>query len=704
MENGYVTAYYGCQVFDDREMKKRLSARAYADVRKVIEGFAQMTIELADEVATELRDWALERGATHYTHWFQPMTGLTAEKHDAFITPLPGGGVTVELDGRCLVKGETDASSFPSGGLRATFEARGYTTWDCTSPPFVRVDPSGARTLCIPTAFCSYAGEALDEKTPLLRSMDAISRQAVRVLHALGHTEVQRVVPTVGGEQEYFLIDKSVYQQREDLIYAGRTLFGAPPAKGQELEDQYYAAMSERVATFMVELNEELWKLGVPAKTQHYEVAPAQYELAPVFSTANIAVDHNQIAMEMLKKVADRHGFACLLHEKPFAHINGSGKHNNWGLSTDTGRNLLKPAKIGQDNSVFLAFFAATIAAVDEYADALIMSCASLANEARLGGHEAPPAIVSVFVGEKLEELIAALKAGNGQGIARKEEMTIGVTSLPMLLRDDADRNRTSPFAFTGNKFEFRMAGSSQSLGLPNTVLNTAVADMLRRLADALDASLDPQSELYLILGALLEGHERVLFSGDNYAEAWRDEAKKRGLTNMTSALDAFDAWHDEKLVRLFASHNVFMTAEMDARWDVAIRAYAKHAAIETRTMVKMSKQKLLPAAIAYSKHLARAANEVAQATGTPSAVHRRLLDECCERTAAFDAALRELEALSDRAEAMGDDLSAQARFYAEAVIPQMGVVRACVDELEKNVSKQYWPLPSYGEMLLHIV
>lgn len=699
----FVTEYFACQVFDDKVMKQRLSDRAYISFCKVIEDGEQMTIELADQIATEIREWAMELGATHFTHWFQPMTGSTAEKHDALIGRDKQGNVILDFDGKALIKGEADASSFPSGGLRATFEARGYTAWDCTSPPFVRKDKGGSCTLCIPTAFCSFTGEALDEKTPLLRSMEVLSHQCIRLLRLLGHDDVKRVIPTVGGEQEYFLIDKSMYRQRKDLVYTGRTLFGAPPAKGQELEDQYYASMSERVAAFMAELNEELWKLGVPAKTQHYEVAPAQYELAPIFCDANVATDHNQLIMEMMRKVADRHNFACLLHEKPFAHVNGSGKHNNWGLSTDKGKNLLKPAKVGQDNTTFLAFFVAVIAAVDEYAGALRMSCASLSNESRLGGHEAPPAIISIFIGQNMMDMLDGIKIGNGDGIGAKEKMSTGVSVLPYLLRDEADRNRTSPFAFTGNKFEFRMVGSNQSLGMPNTVLNTAVAEMVAKIADELEKSNNPRESLSDVLYTLLNKHRRILFNGNNYSEEWKEEAVRRGLPNLESTVDAFEAIKEGKYISLFEKYHVLSAYEIASRVDIGLRSYVKHATIEAATMLKMCRQKILPSCIRYSGDLAYACNQVKEAGGNNNP-HRNILEECNERIAVCQSEMTALSICFDDACQLKEDISVQARAFYDKVIPQMQKVRACVDQLEIIVDKEYWKLPSYGEMLFHIV
>ncbi len=690
----YVTEYFAENVFTDSAMRAYLSAEAYAALRRTIDEGAPLTIELADQVAAAMREWAVGLGATHYTHWFQPMTGQTAEKHDAFLSPgKEPGKVILDFDGKKLIRGEADASSFPSGGLRATFEARGYTTWDCTSPPFVRKDGDVA-TLCIPTAFCAYSGEALDEKTPLLRSMEALDRQAVRVLSLLG-VRAKKVLPCVGGEQEYFLIDKSAYCRRKDLIYTGRTLFGAPPAKGQELEDQYYSSMSARVARFMAELNEELWKLGVIAKTQHYEAAPAQYELAPVYATANIATDHNQIIMEMLRKVADRHGFACLLHEKPFDHVNGSGKHDNWSLMTDTGRNLLKPAKKPEDADVFNTFFMAVIAAVNEYAPALRMSCASLGNSFRLGGNEAPPSVISVYIGSDFCALVDHLAEKQTGSLAKKMEMTMGVSTLPMLLRDTSDRNRTSPFAFTGNKFEFRMVGSSQSLGFPNTVLNTIVAEQLMRIANRMEAG----ESLKDILADLAAKSRRVLFNGDNYTAEWREEANRRGLPCIESTVEAIETMTAPELVDVFARRGVLSEAELSARREIALMSYAKHGSIESATMLKMARQKILPACIRYSAALAAAAAAVRSA-GCDDSVHTELLANLCEGIRNFKDATDGLAAAQEEFCGKKRGANDSARYIEEKIKPVMALVRKRADELEIMVDKEYWPLPSYGEMM----
>ena len=696
-------AAFGSDVFTDAVMRQRLSPETYQALRRTMDEGSELTYEVAEAVATAMKEWALEKGATHYTHWFQPMTGSTAEKHDSFLE-LSGldGGPMLSFSGKALIKGEADGSSFPSGGLRATFEARGYTTWDCTSPAFVKQDPQGTCTLCIPTAFCAFSGEALDEKTPLLRSMEAVSRQAVRVLKLLGMEDVKHVTPTVGGEQEYFLVDKRHFLKRKDLVYTGRTLFGTQPSKGQELSDQYYAATPERVTGFMRELNEALWRLGVPAKTQHNEAAPAQYELAPLFASANVATDHNQIIMEQMRRIADRHGFTCLLHEKPFAGVNGSGKHDNWSLLTDSGINLLKPDKKG-DNRRFLTFFVAVIAAVDEYAPALRMACATLGNQHRLGGHEAPPPIISIFIGNALYEELMELAAGNGATHHEKEHMRMGVSTLPVLHKDDTDRNRTSPFAFTGNKFEFRMVGSSQSLGMPNTVLNTIVADSLMKIADELEAAPDAAQAWQQVLGSLVREHQRILFNGNNYAEEWAVEAQRRGLPIISNTVDAIGVMGDEALQALFARHGVLGEGELIARRDIGWSNFAQMSRIEAVTMLKIARQKLLPACIRYSGAIAQAANQAEQA-GATTAAQKRVLNDLCGRIADFDDAIETLAAELNAVVKEDGDSYQRALNMRERIQPLMERMRKAADELERVVDKEYWPLPSYGEMIFHIV
>ncbi len=697
---------FGCDVFSDAVMQARLDPNVYAALQHTIQDGSELTIETADAVAKAMMEWALEKGATHYTHWFQPMTGSTAEKRDSFLEIVGLNEQPIlHFSGKSLIKGEADGSSFPSGGLRATFEARGYTTWDCTSPAFVKENSNGDLCLCIPTAFCAFSGESLDEKTPLLRSMEALNVQAVRVLHLLGETNVHHVTPTVGGEQEYFLINKQQFLRRKDLVYTGRTLFGAPPAKGQELADQYYAATPDRVSRFMKELNETLWKLGVPAKTQHNEVAPSQYELAPLFASANVATDHNQLIMEMMRRIADRHGLTCLLHEKPFQHVNGSGKHNNWSLTTDDGRNLLKPGKTDADNRLFLTFFVATLAAADEYASALLMSCATLGNQHRLGGHEAPPQIISAFIGNKLSQELRQLVNGvSSEAIQNSDElMHIGVSTLPVLHRDDTDRNRTSPFAFTGNKFEFRMVGSSQSLGLPNTVLNTIVAEMLMRIADTLEKEADPQAAWANVMSDLILKHHRIIFNGNNYAAEWREEAKRRNLPVIDNTVDAILVMDDPHVQDVFARHNVLHQNEFDARRDVALTGYSKMAQIEATTMLKISRQKLLPACLKYSTAVSQSLNE-ARAAGLNTGAQQKIAEDLCDKINVLYDAITTLQTAVEKTQALALDHKAHALSMRDNVLPHMNNLRSAVDALERIVDKQYWPMPSYGEMLFYVV
>lgn len=695
---------YACDVFTESIMRDSLNTAVFESLRQTIEKGSTLTYEIASAVADAMKEWALKKGATHYTHWFQPMTGSTAEKHDSFLEYSEYGKAPIlEFSGKALIKGEADGSSFPSGGLRATFEARGYTTWDCTSPAFVKREACGRCTLCIPTAFCSFSGEALDEKTPLLRSMEAINREAVRVLHLLGEKDVHRVIPTVGGEQEYFLIDKRHFLKRKDLVYTGRTLFGAPPAKGQEMSDQYYAVTPDRVAAFMHELDETLWRLGVPAKTEHNEAAPAQYELAPLFASANVATDHNQIIMEQMRRIAERHGLICLLHEKPFANVNGSGKHNNWSLTTDTGKNLLKHGKSDEENRIFYTFFVAALAAVDEYANALRMSCATLGNEYRLGGHEAPPQIISVFIGGKLHAELMELAAGHAGGARIREHMNTGVSTMAVLHKDDTDRNRTSPFAFTGNKFEFRMVGASQSLGMPNTTLNTIVAEMLRRIGDALSAGGGSAQAWQNCIGELILRHERVLFNGNNYGGAWAQEAAERGLPNIKSTVDGIAIMGDEAVQAVFERHNVLNREELTARRDVAYWSFAQSALIEANAMLKISRQKLLPASIRYSGELAHAYREAEQA-GAPTGAQRRVLWRLCELMDQFDIAIETLSAQMQTLDHDSEQVGTQAHAINERILPAMAELRTVADALERVVDKAYWPLPSYGEMLFSII
>ena len=693
---------FGADVFSDAVMKARLAADVYAALRQTIEQGDGLAFCTAEAVAKAMMDWAIEKGATHYTHWFQPMTGATAEKRDTFLNfSVLDCAPILSFSAKALIRGEADGSSFPTGGLRATFEARGYTTWDCTSPAFVKRDANGCGCLCIPTAFCSFSGEALDEKTPLLRSMEAINKQALRVLRCLGDTDTKRILPTVGAEQEYFLIDKKAFLRRKDLVYTGRTLFGAPPAKGQELSDQYYAATPDRVISFMHELNEALWRMGVPCKTEHNEVAPSQYELAPLFVSCNLAVDQNQIVMEMMRRIADRNGMTCLLHEKPFQNINGSGKHDNWSLMTDTGRNLLKPGKDEEANRVFLTFFTAVIAAVDEYAEMLRYSCSSIGNEHRLGGDEAPVPIISVFIGSKLKDELDTVASGSGVKLHAKEEMKLGVSTMATLRRDDTDRNRTSPFAFTGNKFEFRMVGSSQSLGMPNTVLNTIVAEMLMRIADELEKERDPLAAWQKVIGTLYTKHARVIFNGNNYDAAWAEEAKRRGLPNIDSTVDAINVASEKRVHEVFERHGVMSESEINARRDVALGNFATAGHIEACTMLKMTKQSILPAAARYSGELmdtVAKAHECGLSAPGQSAMLRELNKVLNDTRLAANALETAIEALPK-----GETAYEAAEALRGTVQPRMERLRETADRLECIVDKKYWPLPSYGEMLFRI-
>ncbi len=692
-----VTELFGSMVFNDAIMRARLPKETYRALQKTIDEGKPLDPQVANVVANAMKDWAVEKGATHYTHWFQPMTGITAEKHDSFISPVKGGSVILEFSGKELIKGEPDASSFPSGGLRATFEARGYTAWDPTSYAFIK-----DKILCIPTAFCSYGGEALDKKTPLLRSMEVLSKQAVRILKLFGHEDVDHVFSTVGPEQEYFLIDKALYEKRRDLIYTGRTLFGAKPPKGQELEDHYFGAIKPRIQAFMDDLNEELWKLGVLAKTEHNEVAPAQHELAPIFSITNVASDHNQLAMEMMKKVAARYGLTCLLHEKPFAGVNGSGKHNNWSMSTNTGMNLLEPGQTPYENAQFLLFLAAVIKAVDEHQDVLRVSVASAGNDHRLGANEAPPAIVSVFLGEELTDIVESLTTGNPYNSRRKTEMTIGVDVLPPLPKDTTDRNRTSPFAFTGNKFEFRMLGSSFSVSGPNIVLNTIVAESLKQFSEALEGAKDFTAALNELIVKELKEHKRIIFNGNNYAAEWVTEAEKRGLLNLTSTVAALPYFVKEKNIKLFTSHKVFSETEMHSRYDILLEGYVKVISIEAFTMLDIARKDILPAVLAYSKSVADTA--IAKKALIPSlalACEEALLSKLAFLTDSLSA---KIEALAN---AMTDngfgELLTHATHSRDKLVPAMAELRAVADELETIVSKDFWPFPTYGDLLFNI-
>lgn len=697
-----LTELFGTDVFNEATMVERLPKKTYAALKKTIENGEDLDPNVAEVVANAMKDWAIERGATHYTHWFQPLTGITAEKHDSFINPTPDGKIIMEFSGKELIKGEPDASSFPSGGLRATFEARGYTAWDTTSPAFLREDAAGV-TLCIPTAFCSYTGEALDMKTPLLRSMEAVNVQAKRMLKLFGH-DVKKVSPSVGPEQEYFIVDKAKYLQRDDLIFAGRTLFGAMPPKGQELEDHYFGSIKERIAAYMKELNIELWKLGVTAKTQHNEVAPAQHELAPIYATANIATDHNQLVMETMKKVANRHNLTCLLHEKPFAGVNGSGKHDNWSLVTDAGKNLLDPGKTPHENVQFLLFLAAVLKAVDLHADLLRVSAANPGNDHRLGANEAPPAIISVFLGEQLEDVINQLiETGAATSSKASGKMNVGVQSIPEFMKDATDRNRTSPFAFTGNKFEFRMVASSMSIGTANTVLNTIVADVLSEMADELEKASDFTLALHDLIKKTFTEHKRIVFNGNGYSEDWVKEAERRGLPNIKSMVEAIPALVTDKSVKMFAKHHVFSSVELHSRAEIMYEAYAKAINIEAKTMISMAQVKYIPAVIAYSKQLADSINSIkAACPDCDVTVQAGLLKEVSALLGKAQVALKNLKAANEKANSISE-VPEMSRFFRTGVVPAMAELRAPIDALEELVAKNLWPVPTYGDLLFEI-
>jgi len=688
---------YGSNVFNDSIMRQTLPRDTYKSLRKTIEDQVPLDPQVADVVASVMKDWAISKGATHFTHWFQPMTGITAEKHDSFISPTPDGRMIMEFSGKELIKGEPDASSFPSGGLRATFEARGYTAWDCTSPAFVK---DGA--LYIPTAFASYTGEALDKKTPLLRSMDALNKQALRILRVIGDKKTKRVTTTVGPEQEYFLIDKKMFDQRQDLILTGRTLFGAKPPKGQELEDHYFGSIKDRIVSYMADLDIELWKLGIPAKTKHNEVAPAQHELAPIFSTTNIATDHNQLTMETMKKVALRHGLVCLLHEKPFAGINGSGKHNNWSMSTNDGQNLLEPGSTPHENVQFLLILCAILKAIDEYADLLRVSAASTGNDHRLGANEAPPAIISVFLGELLTELLNQIEAGSKSKSKSGSIVNLGTSSLPTLPKDASDRNRTSPFAFTGNKFEFRMVGSMQSIAQVNYVLNTIVAESLCQFSDRLEKAGNVQSEISLIVLETIKKHKRVIFNGNNYAEEWVTEAEKRGLPNIRNTVDAIGVINDKKNIAVMSKHGVLSKVEMESRSEIQYEIYIKTINIEGQTMVEMSKRQILPAVIAYKADLADSISSILGADGNAD-VEKALFASISKSLASFNNNLVKLETAIEKAAGMHGNTKAQAVAYRDLVFAAMANLRKDADILETMVDGDYWPMPTYSKLLFNI-
>ena len=692
-----VTSIFGENVFNETVMKARLPKETYKQLMRTIEGGEKLDPSVANIVANAMKDWALEKGATHFTHWFQPLTGVTAEKHDSFISPAPEGKIIMEFSGKELVQGEPDASSFPSGGLRATFEARGYTAWDPTSYAFIKDG-----TLCIPTAFCSYTGEALDKKTPLLRSMQAINKQALRVLHLFGNKDVSSVKTTVGPEQEYFLVDKSVYDKREDLILTGRTLFGAKAPKGQELEDHYFGMIKPRVQAFMKDLNNELWKLGILAKTEHNEVAPAQHELAPIFTTTNLACDHNQLTMEVMRKVASKHGMVCLLHEKPFAGVNGSGKHNNWSISTNTGKNLLDPGATPASNAQFLLFLCAVIKAVDEYQDLLRISVASAGNDHRLGANEAPPAIVSIFLGDELSQILQSIEEGKLYGTHEKEKMQIGVTVLPDFNKDTTDRNRTSPFAFTGNKFEIRMLGSSESIACANIMINAAVAEELKQFADALEGSKDFTNDLHNLILKTIKEHKRIIFNGNGYDDSWVQEAEKRGLLNLKSTPEAYSHLLDAKNKKVLSEHGILSEVELASRYEIYNENYSKVINIEALTMLDMAKKLYLPAASKYAKELAEIVSLKKAAGGADDSYESELLAKVSSLTASIFNKVKALDKAVIEAKNVSET-GALALYYRNTVFQAMSELRENVDELEGCVPAEVWPVPSYADLLFSV-
>ena len=694
-----VSDYFGCLVFDDRMMKANLSADVYQSLRKTIDQGVKLDIGVANAVASAMKDWAIAHGATHFTHWFQPLTGITAEKHDSFISPAPDGGVIMDFSGKELIKGEPDASSFPSGGLRATFEARGYTAWDPTSYAFIK-----GKTLCIPTAFCSYGGEALDKKTPLLRSMEALNRQAMRILKLFGNEDVKCVRTSVGPEQEYFLIPKELYEQRKDLIYTGRTLFGAKPPKGQEMDDHYFGVIKPRVAAFMAELNEELWKLGILAKTEHNEVAPAQHELAPIYSTTNIATDHNQLTMEIMQKVAAKHGLVCLLHEKPFAGVNGSGKHNNWSIATDTGVNLLSPGETPYENAQFLLFLCAVIKAVDDYQDLLRISVATAGNDHRLGANEAPPAVVSIFLGDELQGILDAIECDTPYEAATKKTMKLGVDVLPRFPRDTTDRNRTSPFAFTGNKCEFRMLGSSNSIACANIMLNAAVAESLKIYADRLECAENFEAKLHEMIQKTIKDHKRIIFNGNGYDDAWIQEATQvRGLCNYPTTPDCIPHILDEKNVKMLTEHKVFSLSELRSRCEIQLENYCKTVVIEANTMIDMARKQILPAVQEYTGALAgTAAAKKAVSSKVVCAYETTTIEKLSALTDTIAVATDELEASVLALKDCGD-IEAESEAIRDTVIGKMNALRTAVDEAETHTAESYWPFPTYGELLFGV-
>ncbi len=693
-----VTEIYGSNVFNDATMRERLPKTTYKSIKKTIDEGLALDVTVADVVASAMKDWAMEKGATHFTHWFQPMTGITAEKHDSFISPTDDGRVIMEFTGKDLVKGEPDASSFPSGGLRATFEARGYTAWDCTSPAFVKDG-----TLYIPTAFCSYTGEVLDKKTPLLRSMEALNKQALRILKLFGNSAT-RVTTTVGPEQEYFLIDRDLYKKRKDLIFTGRTLFGNKPPKGQELEDHYFGNIKQRISNYMKDLDKELWELGIAAKTKHNEVAPAQHELAPIFTTSNIATDHNQLTMELMQKIALRHNLVCLLHEKPFAGVNGSGKHNNWSMSTNDGQNLLEPGSTPHENVQFLVFLCAVIKAIDEYQDLMRLSVASAGNDHRLGANEAPPAIVSMFLGDQLTDILAQLENGKAKGKAYNSILETGVASLPKLPKDTTDRNRTSPFAFTGNKFEFRMLGSSASIAGPNFVLNTIVAEVLQKFADTLETQNDLSSAVTDLISETIKEHKRIIFNGNNYTDEWVAEAESRGLLNLKSTVECIPTFIKDKNVAVFVKHGVLSNSEIESRYEILLENYVKTINIEALTMISMAKTELLPAAFKFSKDLSDTINSV-KATGMSVEVSAQssVLKELSPVLSSFSSNINALKKAIEKASAEDSSALKQAEAFSKIVVPAMDSLRADADKLEAIIPKDLYPFPTYADLLFNI-
>ena len=692
-----VTEYFGTMVFDDRIMKATLSEKVYKSLKRTIDRGTPLDISVANAVAAAMKDWAIEKGATHYTHWFQPMTGVTAEKHDSFISPAPDGRVIMEFSGKELVKGEPDASSFPSGGLRATFEARGYTAWDPTSYAFIKDG-----TLYIPTAFCSYTGEALDKKVPLLRSMEALNRQALRILKLFGNTSVKSVKTSVGPEQEYFLVDRELWKQRKDLIMTGRTLFGAMPPKGQEMEDHYFGSIKPRVAEYMADLDKELWKLGILAKTKHNEVAPAQHELAPIYDTTNIAADHNQLTMEVMQKVAQRHGLVCLLHEKPFAGVNGSGKHNNWSISTDQGVNLLSPGETPYENAQFLLFLAAVIKAVDDYQDLLRLSVATAGNDHRLGANEAPPAVISIFLGDELTAVLEAIENDTPYGGYEKEKMQLGVDVLPKFSKDTTDRNRTSPFAFTGNKFEFRMLGSSNSISCANIHLNAAVAEVLRQFADTLEKAGDFESALHDLIRETIKAHKRIIFNGNGYDDAWIQEAEKRGLLNLKTTADAMPKICDKKNVDMLTSHGIFTEAEIFSRRDIMLENYIKTVNIEAQTMIDMARKEIIPAVAKFAADTASAVSVKSSVASVACKYEKKLITQLSELVDEMDDAASVLEGAVAELKQIQVIVDAS-EFIRDKVLPAMEALRAAADKAEPMTSAEYWPFPTYDKLLFGV-